>query len=235
MDLSIAPDIIAAFPDLRIGVLTARGISNTGTNAELQALMRADEAALRERLTVETLVQHPAIIAWREAYKRFGTKPNEFRPTAEALLRRVLRGDPLPSISPAVDAYLAVETEFYLPIGGYDLSHVSGDIALRFSPGGEAFVPIGGAAPETTYAGEVVYGDAEKVLTRRWNYRDCDAAKITADSTDIVLVCEATGTGISTETLQGCMNQLVGYLQRFCGGTITQHLMDGHTTTRLTL
>jgi DNA/RNA-binding domain of Phe-tRNA-synthetase-like protein len=235
MDLIIAPEIIAAFPEIRIGVLTARGIRNTGTNADLQALMRADEAALRERLTVETLVQQPAIVAWRDAYKKFGTKPNEFRPTAEALLRRVLRGDPLPTISPAVDAYLAIETEFYLPIGGYNLAQVTDDITLRFSPGGEAFTPIGGAAEETTYAGEVVYVDAARVLTRRWNYRDCDIAKITPESTEIVLVCEATGASIATATLQDCMTKLASYLQRFCGGTITHAILDGQSTTRLTL
>ena len=68
MDLIVAPEIIEAFPDLRIGMLTARGIDNTGTREELQALMRTDEAAQRERLTVETLNQQPAIVAWREAY-----------------------------------------------------------------------------------------------------------------------------------------------------------------------
>ncbi len=235
MELHIAPEVVAAFPDLRIGVLTARGIDNQGTHADLQALMRADEAALRERFTVETLVQDPAIAAWRETYKKFGTKPNEFRPTAEALLRRVLRGDPLPTISPAVDAYLAIETEFYLPIGGYDLAQVTGDITLRFSPGGEAFTPIGGTAAETTYAGEVVYGDAAQVLTRRWNYRDCDATKITPDSTEIVLVCEATGAGIATTTLHACMAQLASYIQRFCGGTVAHHIIDGRTDLHLTL
>jgi DNA/RNA-binding domain of Phe-tRNA-synthetase-like protein len=235
MELTIAPDLLAAFPDLRIGVLIARGIDNTGTHAALQELMRADEAALRARFTTETLVQHPFIVAWREAYRAFGTKPNEFRPTAEALLRRVLRGDPLPTISPAVDAYLAIETEFLLPIGGYDLAQVQREITLRFSAGGETFVPIGGAAPETTYAGEVIYADASRVLTRRWNYRDCDAAKITATSTDIILVCEATGPNIPTTQVQDCMAQLATYLQRFCGGTITTHLVDGHHATALTL
>ncbi len=112
---------------------------------------------------------------------------------------------------------------------------MTGDITLRFSPGGEAFLPIGGAAAETTYAGEVVYVDADKVLTRRWNYRDCDAAKITPESTDIVLVCEATGAGIATETLQQCMTQLSAYLQRYCGGSNTHQILDGQTATQITL
>ena len=147
----------------------------------------------------------------------------------------MLRGDPLPTISPVVDAYLAIETEFYLPIGGYDLANIQGDITLRFSRGGEVFVPLGGETTETSYDGEVVYVDAEKVLTRRWNYRDCDSAKITASSRDIVLGCEATGADVTTTTLDTCMSSLAEYIHYFCGGTVTTHILDGHTGTRATI
>ena len=235
MQLIIAPDLLAAFPDLRIGIVTGRGVSNAGEHVAVEALKSTAADALRRDLTTETLPKHPYIAAWRETYRRFGSKASDYRPTAEALLRRVLRGETIAPISTIVDLYLAIEMEFYLPIGGYDLAHVVGDITLRFSPGDEAFLPIGATAEEKTYAGEVVYADAEKILTRRWNYRDCDAAKITTDSRDIVLLCEATMPAIPTEHLAQCTEQLTDYLRRFCGGTLTHHLLDGKTIPTYTL
>jgi DNA/RNA-binding domain of Phe-tRNA-synthetase-like protein len=187
-------------------------------------------------MSLERLNEHPYIMAWRETYRRFGAKPKDHRPTAEALLRRVVRGEDLPTISTIVDLYLAGETEYYLPIGGYDRAHIVGDITLRFSPGNEPFVPIGASqATETTFAGEVVYSDAEKVLTRRWNYRDCDAAKITAASQNIVLLCEAAMPEIPTDHVQCCAETLAANLERFCGGTLNALVITRQTAFPLEL
>ena len=225
--LIIAQDVLDMFPNLRIGVVAGRGVNNTGTNADLEKIKQSAAATVRQNLTNESLAQLPQITAWRETYRRFGSKPNSFRPTAEALLRRIIRGEDIMTISPAVDAYLAIEAEFYLPIGGYDLDHIVGDITLRLSPGEEPFTPIGGGeAEEKTYAGEVVYADSEKILTRRWNYRDCDAAKITQESHDIALFCEATMPDITTTQLTDCTERLADYLRRFCGGTVASQLVE---------
>jgi DNA/RNA-binding domain of Phe-tRNA-synthetase-like protein len=49
------------------------------------------------------VAEHPRIHAWREAYRAFGARPGEYRSSIEALARRVLRGDALPSINTLVD------------------------------------------------------------------------------------------------------------------------------------
>jgi DNA/RNA-binding domain of Phe-tRNA-synthetase-like protein len=61
------------------------------------------------------------IRAWREAYQAFKVNPKKFKPSAEALLRRVVKGSPVPWISKAVNAYLLAELSYLLPVGGYDL------------------------------------------------------------------------------------------------------------------
>lgn len=227
MQLVIAQELLIKFPDLRIGIITGQGLNNVGIHEDVEAIKRTAAETLRQNIAIETLTQHPYIAAWRETYRRFGSKPSDYRPTAEALLRRVLRGESISSISTIVDVYLAIEMEFYLPIGGYDLDHVEGDITLRFSPGDEPFLPIGAATEEKTYTGEVVYADAKKILTRRWNYRDCDAAKITPDSHNIALFCEAPTSDVPTDHLMKCTEHLAEYLHRFCGGTIDVQLIEG--------
>lgn len=220
MKLIVAPEICRQFPDLHIGIVMGTGLQNGQANAEVTALTEAAATQVRAALTLESLAQHPFIVAWRETYRRFKSKPSDFRPTAEALLRRVLRGEPIPSISTVVDLYLAVQAEWYLPIGGYDSTRITGDIRLRFSPGNEPCLPIGATTEELTYAGEVVYADDEKILTRRWNYRDCDAAKITPESHTIALFCEAALSEIPADAVTRCTERLASDLQRFCGGTV---------------
>lgn len=236
MKFVITDDIVNMFPELRIGIVIAQEIDNSGYSEEIEAIKQAVEKAVRQRLTIENLFQHPYIVAWRETYRRFGTKPKEHRPTAEALLRRILRGENIPTISKVVDLYLAAEADFYLPIGGYDLDKITGDITLRLSPGGERFVPLGTTqVEETTYPGEVVYSDSSKVLTRRWNYRDCDFAKITPESKSVVLFCEAALPDIPTEHLVRCLHQLADYLQRFCNGSIVTRLIEARLNQELKL
>jgi len=231
MKLIIADDIVDMFPELRIGIVIARGVNNFGYSDEIETLKQATAEAVRRIFSSETLSQHPYIAAWRETYRRFGTNPKKYRPTAEALLRRILRGEGIPTISKVVDLYLVVEAEFYLPIGGYDLDKITGDIILRLSPGGECFIPLGmPQVEERTYPGEVVYSDANKVLTRRWNYRDCDFAKITNESRNVALFCEAALSDIPTAHLARCVQQLAVYLQRFCNGSIVTHLVEARLT-----
>ena len=229
MQLVVSPEILEVFPALRIGILIAEDIDNAGQNDDLERLKveKADE--FRMQYTSHTLLDNPYIAAWRDTYRRFGTNPKKNKPTAEALLRRIVRGHDIPTISKAVDLYLVVETQFYLPIGGYDLDKIVGDIHLRFSPGGEDFMPLGATqVEEQTSSGEVVYADDVQILTRKWNYRDCDLCKITSESTRIALFTEAALDTIPTEHLAKSLELLEGYMLRFCGGSVRTILADAN-------
>ncbi|MFI9847175.1 B3/4 domain-containing protein [Nonomuraea sp. NPDC051941] len=226
MRLIISEDIRKSFPDLRIALLVARDIDNTGLDPELQEQKRSAASRMYENFTYDTLNARTEIEAWREAYRAFGVKPRDSRPTAEAFLRRLVKGDDFPTISKAVDSYLLVETQYFLPVGGYDLSEITGDIVLRFSSGGEPFVPIGAAAEEMTKPGEVIYADDARVLTRKWNFRDCDTCKITDASTTIGLFTEAPFASVQTKALTDSIQQMADYIQKYCGGTVKTAFLD---------
>ena len=61
---------------------------------ELTAALRRAEGELASWLTPETVITHPPIKCWRA--RSLGVKPSEFRPSVEALARRVLRTIPCP-------------------------------------------------------------------------------------------------------------------------------------------
>src|SRR5262249_58124616 len=68
----------------------------------------------------------------RTMYKRVGLDPTKRRPSSEALLRRVRKGEPLPRINTMVDVCNWCSLEFQLPYGLYDAAHIDGDrVELR--------------------------------------------------------------------------------------------------------
>lgn len=217
MSLVISDQIAEKYPDLRIGILIGRKISNKKMDAGLEKAKTEAVEKLRSQWSIDTIASHPFIEAWRDTYRSFGVKPKDYMPTAESLIRRVLKENPLPTISVVVDTYLVNELEHFLPIGGYDMDCISGDILLRFAQGGEEFIPLGGGS-KTTKSGEVVYSDAKRVLTVRWNYLDCDTTKITEKTTNLGLFIEAADSRISDKALSMALDDLVSQLKKFCPG-----------------
>jgi len=211
-------DVIERYPDVHIGVLTATGINNRATVDGLKALQQEVIKKAEMQIGDEPPIKHPHIASWREMYRSFGTKPGDYRPSAEALIRRAIKTVELPMINTAVDIYNLVSVRHIIPMGGFDIDEVQGTIQLRFSEGGEEFTPLGAGKQEETYHGEVVYSDDSRILTRRWNYRDCDETKIKGDTVNLVMFIDASP-AISIEKVQGALDGLRLLLERYCGGS----------------
>jgi DNA/RNA-binding domain of Phe-tRNA-synthetase-like protein len=81
----------------------------------------------------------PETQAVREMYRRVGLDPTKTRPSNEALLRRVRRGDPFPRVNALVDAVNLCSLEWQLPYGVYDRRALGGPITLRLGREGEAY------------------------------------------------------------------------------------------------
>jgi len=226
MKFKIAGEIQKKYPDLKIGVVVARDITNRKSDPDLEQLKRVAEDKLQDsELTSERLSENPFIAAWRDTYRSFGVKPKKYTPTAESLVKRVLKGNELPQISVVVDAYLVVELEHFLPIGGYDLDVIEGNIVLRFSPGNEPFTPLGGGSKETKPS-EVVYSDDKRVLTVCWNFLDCDETKIILNTKNFVLFIEAADPRIPVEALKKATARLQQVLEQFCPGIYKSFIAD---------
>jgi DNA/RNA-binding domain of Phe-tRNA-synthetase-like protein len=101
----------------------------------LDAPLAAAESAVRINPPEE-------IAAVRTMYKRVGIDPTKRRPSSEALLRRIRKGDPLPRINSMVDVCNWCSLEFQLPYGLYDAAHIQGDVVLRLGAEGESYPGI---------------------------------------------------------------------------------------------
>lgn len=84
----------------------------------------------------------PHLAATRSMYRRLGIDPTKTRPSSEALLRRVKKGDPLPRINTLVDICNWCSAEFQLPYGLYDRDRLQGVVQLRTGRPGEEYAGI---------------------------------------------------------------------------------------------
>ena len=120
--------------------------------ARLNAPLAAAEAAVRTHPPEE-------IAAVRTMYKRVGLDPTKTRPSSEALLRRVRRGDSLPRINSMVDVCNWCSLEFQLPYGLYDAARIDGeDVELRIGREGESYPGI--RKDDVHVAGRITLADA---------------------------------------------------------------------------
>jgi DNA/RNA-binding domain of Phe-tRNA-synthetase-like protein len=122
-------------PIVRPGVLTFDGLTVVAHDPRMDAPLAAAEAAVRVRPPDESA-------AVRGMYRRTGLDPTKRRPSSEALLRRVRKGEALPRINSLVDVCNWCSLEFQLPYGLYDLDRVEGDVILRLGAEGEGYEGI---------------------------------------------------------------------------------------------
>ncbi len=142
MQVTIDAQLKAKCPKTTLGCVTARVEAPASPAALVEELRRVSQSilALPEPRAV---LESPQILATRAAYKALGKDPARYRGSAEALVRRVIAGKGLPQINAVVDIVNLVSAESRLPIGLYDLAHVSGDIVFRAGRVGETYKGIG--------------------------------------------------------------------------------------------
>jgi DNA/RNA-binding domain of Phe-tRNA-synthetase-like protein len=104
---------------------------------------RLDEPLRRAAAAMRTANEPTDVIAAvRAMYKRIGLDPTKTRPSSEALLRRVRRGQELPRINNVVDVVNWCSLESQLPFGLYDADRIQGQVELRLGREGEEYAGI---------------------------------------------------------------------------------------------
>jgi DNA/RNA-binding domain of Phe-tRNA-synthetase-like protein len=152
MQFSVSPDLQAI---VRLGVLTFEGLVLAAREPRMDAPLAAAESAVREHPPEESA-------AVRAMYRRTGLDPTRRRPSSEALLRRVSKGERLPRINSLVDVCNWCSLEFQLPYGLYDLDRIEGDVTLRLGHEGEAYAGI--RKDDVHVAGRMTLADARGVF-----------------------------------------------------------------------
>jgi len=222
---TISDEVFQRFPGYARGVVIAHEVVNCPSPDAIVQLLREAEVSVRGRLSLERVADEPRIKAWREAYRAFGAKPSEFRSSVEALARRALRNEPVPSINALVDIGNVVSLRHLLPAGGHAIDVLTGDIALRLATGQETFTPFGSDQTEHPLPGEVVFVEGDTVLTRRWTWRQAKHTLTLLTTRAIAFNVDGLPPVSRGEIEQAC-EDIIELVGRFCGGRLRYALLS---------
>src|SRR3979409_2702746 len=115
------------------------------------------ELEVARTIQVARSKETPAVARARELYRRIGVDPTRVRPSSEALLRRLKKGEPMPRVNSLVDVANAISLQ--VPGGVYDLGKVKGDeLVIRLGADGEGYTGIG--KEHVNVAGRICVADA---------------------------------------------------------------------------
>ena len=89
-------------------------VAREGAN-QLQGLRQSVTAKVRETRNLETLSSDPTVAGLRRLFRAAGCDPTRYRPSSEALLRRLLKGSEMPEIHPLVDLNNCLSAELAVP------------------------------------------------------------------------------------------------------------------------
>ena len=130
------------FKEYCAGVITA-SVKNSAFDEGLWSEIDALTEEIRKKYSVSDIKQIPTILATRNAYKIAGKDPNRYRPSAEALMRRLINGNDLYKISTLVDLINLVSLKTGYSIGGFDKDKIVGTPTLGVGEEEEKFAGIG--------------------------------------------------------------------------------------------
>ena len=208
LNIVVSDELKSAWPQFK-GAAVFAEVKNTAYNEALWKKIESFTELYRSRYTVDSIKEMPAIQATRQAYKKCGKDPSRYRPSSEALCRRILRGLSLYQIDTLVDLINLASINSGHSIGGFDLDKIQGDsLVLGIGKAGEPYEGIGRGA--LNIEGMPVYRDAVGGVGTPTS--DNERTKLSLDTTHLLAIMNAYS---GNDGLEEAVNFMIGLLKEF--------------------
>jgi DNA/RNA-binding domain of Phe-tRNA-synthetase-like protein len=210
-------EIQIELPGVKLGVVEADGVHVAPADVGLTQQMEQTCERIRREFTVESLADAEATRAVRAMFRAWGVDPSKYRPSSEALLRRVAQGKGLYRVSNVVDIGNLGSIETVWPFGCYDRARISPLVAFRHGASGELYEGIG----KRTWhlKGRPILSDGEGPFGSPIS--DSTRSMVTESAHEILAVIYAPS-GASDASIENAMARLCDRLSRFGGASATR-------------
>lgn len=180
----VTEEIKSVCPEF-VGLAFEAQITNTPFSEELWKEIEKVGEDYHKRLTTDSLKDITSIAATRRIYKLCGKDPSRYRPAAEALIRRILKGQDLYHIDVAVDLINLASMAYGYSIGGFDADQIVGNVlSLGIGQKDEPYEGIGRGI--LNIEGLPVYRDEVGGIGTPTS--DHERTKITLDTTHLLVL-----------------------------------------------
>jgi DNA/RNA-binding domain of Phe-tRNA-synthetase-like protein len=208
--LEVAPELKGR---ARLGILALADVTVRDADPALAAEIEAYGAELRRLHGDVKSGEVPGAAEARSLYKALGLDPTKTRPSSEALLRRVLKGEALYRINTLVDAMNLCSLRTQLPFGLYDLGKIEPPVVLRQGTAGESYEGIRKAA--VNVEDRPVLADARGAFG---NPTSDSARTMVTPETRSALVTVYAPASYNELRLAKVLEETEATMTRFCGG-----------------
>lgn len=223
-NITISDQITAVCPGFHVAAIACE-VRNSSYNNGLWQEIDAFYSRFASTYKMEDINQRPAIYATRQVYKKLGKDPNRYRPSSEALCRRILKGQPLYRIDTLVDLINLISLKTGYSIGGFDDAKIQGDLVLVVGEAGEKFEAIGRGL--LNIEGLPVYRDKSGGIGTPTS--DEERTKITSGTTRVLMLINGYS---GREGLQEAVNYSVELLKKYAEAReIEIELLNVNSTT----
>lgn len=212
INIIVSDELRLAWPGF-CGAAVFAKVRNSGYNERLWKRIDEFTELYRSKYTTDSIKDMPSIQATRQAYRKCGKDPSRYRPSSEALCRRILQGKPLYQIDTLVDLINLASINCGHSIGGFDIEKIQGDeLVLGIGRAGEPYEGIGRG--ELNIEGMPVYRDAVGGIGTPTS--DNERTKITAGTTSFLAIMNAYS---GNDGLEEAVDFMVGLLKEFAEAT----------------
>lgn len=126
---SINESMKSILPKCRLGIVTCEVSVKESTSQLLSKISKIEDEYI-QKLSSIVESELEIIAETRQAYRVCGKKPTRYRPSAEALLRRLRLGKGLYKVNNIVDTINLLSMTSQYSIGGFDVTKIEGDVIL---------------------------------------------------------------------------------------------------------
>jgi DNA/RNA-binding domain of Phe-tRNA-synthetase-like protein len=140
LKLTIAPNLLEKITGFKVGIITYENIIVGSSPQMIKGRLQLYQESIAIDLETIPLVDFKkGIKEWRQIFKQLGIDPSKYRPSHEALLRRIGKRQFLSTIHSAADINNFFSIQYGIPIGIYDTAKLNGGIELRLGQEGEVY------------------------------------------------------------------------------------------------
>lgn len=144
MKITIDENLFQQVPGLKLGIIHYTKITVSESPQMLKGRLQLFQEQLYFELDKKQLTDFQGVKEWRETWKLFGADPNRYRPSVEALYRRVKKQNYLQTVHTAVDLNTFFSLQYEIPAGIYDLNKIVGDVHLTVGEEDEGYDGLNG-------------------------------------------------------------------------------------------
>lgn len=142
IDISISKEVKEACPNTVLGCIQAK-VKIQESSKELLQEIEVYTNKMKKNMVVADISKQKNIKDTRKAYRNLGKDPTRYRSAAEALARRILKGQDLYLINNIVEINNLISLKSLYPICAYDIEKIQGRITLERAEEGSSYTGIG--------------------------------------------------------------------------------------------